>query len=295
MDSPKAETGFLDKVSLYALFNFLPLPRNSEPYPPISLSAPPTEIESQATNSAPKDGEQLIENGINTQDLIVKSNVFEDPTIRMGFVRKVFGILLVQLLFTLAVIAIFAYHQPTKDFIQENFLLVLVAMIVNVIVLTTIVCVENVRRRHPVNLICLALYTFTMSLLLGTAASLMDSNVVISAVGITTVLVIALCIYAVQTKYDYTAAGGVILTFVMILLVLSVCGFWMPDFVDSLPITCLCTFIGCFFLIVDMQSIVGGNRSEQLDPEEYVFAALTLYVDVVRIFIYILRILEKFY
>ncbi|XP_043662191.1 protein lifeguard 1 isoform X4 [Drosophila teissieri] len=273
MDLPKEETGFPDKVSLYA---------------------PPTENESQATNSAPKDGKHLIENGIITQDLIIKSNVFEDPTIRMGFVRKVFGILLVQLLFTLVVIAIFAYHQPTKDFMQDNFLLVLVAMIVNIMVLTTIVCVENVRRKHPVNLICLALYTFTMSLLLGTASSLMDSNVVISAVAITTVLVIALCIYAVQTKYDYTAAGGVILTFVIILLVLSVCGFWMPDFVDSLPITCLCTFIGCFFLICDMQSIVGGNRSEQLDPEEYVFAALTLYVDVVRIFIYILRILQKF-
>ncbi|XP_043662195.1 protein lifeguard 3 isoform X7 [Drosophila teissieri] len=200
MDLPKEETGFPDKVSLYALFNFLPLPGNSEPYPPISLPAPPTENESQATNSAPKDGKHLIENGIITQDLIIKSNVFEDPTIRMGFVRKVFGILLVQLLFTLVVIAIFAYHQPTKDFMQDNFLLVLVAMIVNIMVLTTIVCVENVRRKHPVNLICLALYTFTMSLLLGTASSLMDSNVVISAVAITTVLVIALCIYAVQTN-----------------------------------------------------------------------------------------------
>ncbi|EDW46844.1 GM20992 [Drosophila sechellia] len=243
MDSPKKEKGFLDKASLYA--------------------PPSTENESQDTNSDPKDGEHLVENGIITHDLIVKSNVFEDPAIRMGFVRKVFGILLVQLLFTLAVIAIFSYHQPTKDFMQENFLLVLVAIIVNIIVLSTIVCVENVRRRHPVNLICLALYTFTMSVLLGTASSLMDSNVVISAVAITTLLVIALSIYAVQTKYDYTAAGGVILTFVIILLVLS--------------------------------SIVGGNRSEQLDPEEYVFAALTLYVDVVRLFIYILRILEKFY
>ncbi|EDV59609.2 protein lifeguard 1 isoform X1 [Drosophila erecta] len=295
MDSPKGETGFLDKVSLYALFNFLPFPENSDHYPTISLSAPPTEDESQSTNSYLKDGDQLIESGIISHDLIVKSNVFEDPTIRMGFVRKVFGILLVQLLFTLAVVAIFVYHQPTKEFIQENFLLVLVAFIVNIIVVITMFYVQDVRRKHPVNLICLTLYTFTMSVLLGTLSSLMDSNVVISAVAITTVLVIALSIYAVQTKYDYTAERGVILTFVIILLVLSVCEFFMPDFVDSLPIVCLCTFIGCFLLICDMQSIVGGNRLDQMDPEEYVFAALTLYVDVIRIFIYILRILEKFY
>jgi len=200
----------------------------------------------------------------------------------------------VQLLFTCAVMATFVYHGPTKQFVRENFVVFFLAMIVNIIVLIMIVCLESVRRKHPVNLICLAIFTFTMSLLLGAASSLMDSNVVLSAVAITTVLVTALCIYAVQTKYDYTAAGGVAITFVMILLVLSVCSFSMPGFVDSLPISCLCAVIGCFFLIYDMQSIVGGNRAEQLDPEEYVFAALTLYVDVVRIFIYVLRIVQKF-
>ncbi|XP_016993699.3 protein lifeguard 1 isoform X1 [Drosophila takahashii] len=287
MDSPKKPTGIVDKAALY-------VPTNNDRYPPIPLPAPPSANGSQTEDLAPEAAPQL-ESGTISHDLIVKNIIFDDQTIRKGFVRKVFGILMVQLLFTCAVMAIFVYHEPTKLFVQQNFVVVFVAMIVNIIVLIMIVCVESVRRKHPVNLICLAIFTFTMSVLLGATSSLMDSNIVLAAVAITTILVTALCIYAVQTKYDYTACGGLMITFVMIIVVLSVCSFWLPEFVDSLPISCLCGAIGCFFLIYDMQTIVGGNRAEQLDPEEYVFAALTLYVDIVRIFIYVLRILEKVY
>ncbi|KAH8365223.1 hypothetical protein KR084_006269 [Drosophila pseudotakahashii] len=296
MDSPKKPTGVLDKGVLYGngAYDFFPVPKNNDRYPPIPLPAPPSANGSQMEDLSSEAAPQL-ESGTIAHDLLVKSIIFDDQTIRKGFVRKVFGILMVQLLFTCAVMAIFVCHEPTKLFVQHNLVVVFVAMIVNIIVLIMIVCVESVRRKHPVNLICLAIFTFTMSVLLGAASSVMDSNIVLAAVAITTVLVTALCIYAVQTKYDYTACGGLMITFVMIIVVLSVCRFWLPEVVDSLPISCLCAMIGCFFLIYDMQTIVGGNRAEQLDPEEYVYAALTLYVDIVRIFIYVLRILEKVY
>jgi len=39
--------------------------------------------------------------------------------------------------------------------------------------------------------------------------------------------------------------------------------------------------------------IVGGTHKLQISQEEYVFAALTLYVDVINIFLYILQILQN--
>lgn len=38
--------------------------------------------------------------------------------------------------------------------------------------------------------------------------------------------------------------------------------------------------------------IMGGNHKLTISPEEYIFAALTLYVDIVNIFIYILTIIS---
>ncbi|XP_016957315.1 protein lifeguard 3 isoform X4 [Drosophila biarmipes] len=194
MDSPRKAPDFFDKDALC-------VPNNNDRFPPIALPAPPPRNLSETDGSAGEAVQpHLLESGAITHDLIVKSIIFDDQTIRKGFVRKVFGILMVQLLFTCAVMAIFVYHGPTKQFVRENFIVIILAMIVNIIVLIVIFCVESVRRKHPVNLICLSIFTFTMSLLLGAASSIMDSNVVLSAVVITTVLVTALCIYAVQTN-----------------------------------------------------------------------------------------------
>lgn len=46
------------------------------------------------------------------------------------------------------------------------------------------------------------------------------------------------------------------------------------------------------FLAVDTQLLL-GNKELSLSPEEYVFAALTLYTDVINIFLYILAIIGR--
>ena len=43
----------------------------------------------------------------------------------------------------------------------------------------------------------------------------------------------------------------------------------------------------------DTQLMVGGSHKYSLSPEEYVFASLNLYLDIVNLFIEILKILEK--
>ena len=49
-------------------------------------------------------------------------------------------------------------------------------------------------------------------------------------------------------------------------------------------------FIFMLYIIFDTQMLMGGHHSYALDPEEYVFAALSLYLDMVNLFIYILAI-----
>ncbi|XP_020806797.1 protein lifeguard 1 isoform X2 [Drosophila serrata] len=276
---------------------------NTDRYPPIPLPAPPLRPGSQSKDSGPEQGAHLMETGaaggeefvILEQIVVIKNIVFDDQSIRKGFIRKVFGIFLVQLLFTLGVMAFFLYHEPTKYFVQKNAIVVIVAAIINIMVAILIVCSETVRRKHPVNLVCLAIYTVTMSLLLGALSSFMNADVVLLGVGITAILVIGLSVYALQTKVDYTANGAVLVTFSMFFLLLIAAMCWSPyGGYNNLPFSLFGALLGCFYLIYDIQMMIGGNHQYQFDPEEYVFAALSLYVDVIQILIYVLRILEKF-
>jgi len=44
------------------------------------------------------------------------------------------------------------------------------------------------------------------------------------------------------------------------------------------------------YLVVDTQLMLGGHHRYALSPEEYIFAALNLYLDIVNMFLFILSI-----
>lgn len=47
----------------------------------------------------------------------------------------------------------------------------------------------------------------------------------------------------------------------------------------------------CIYLVYDTQMMMGGKHKYSISPEEYIFAALNLYIDIVNIFMYTLTIL----
>jgi len=44
------------------------------------------------------------------------------------------------------------------------------------------------------------------------------------------------------------------------------------------------------YIIYDTQLMMGGKHKYSLSPEEYIFAALNIYLDVINLFMYILMI-----
>ena len=42
---------------------------------------------------------------------------------------------------------------------------------------------------------------------------------------------------------------------------------------------------------MDTQLMMGGNKKYSISPEEYIFAALNLYIDIIMLFLYILEII----
>ena len=45
------------------------------------------------------------------------------------------------------------------------------------------------------------------------------------------------------------------------------------------------------YLVYDTQIMMGGGKMYSISPEEYIFAALNLYLDIVNLFLYILQII----
>ena len=90
---------------------------------------------------------------------LLTSSAFDEANVRRGFMRKVYSILSLQLLVTMAVMGIF-FIEPVKIYSRTDgqwmFWVAFVASMVCIIALT---CFEGVRRKAPGNLVWLGVFT----------------------------------------------------------------------------------------------------------------------------------------
>ncbi|XP_066250147.1 protein lifeguard 1-like [Euwallacea similis] len=227
---------------------------------------------------------------------IIKNSDFSEKKIRLGFIRKVYGILLVQLAITGGIIFLFTLEQHVKEYVacytMEFVLPPLVGMLVT---LFALICCGDARKRSPCNYILLFAFTISMALLLGATTSNVEPRILLVAVGITAAICLGLTLFSFQTKWDFTLCGGWLLCFLIVFTMFgcfSLYCFLRNENVLLLLYASLGVLLFSFYLVYDTQLIIGGNHRYSISPEEYVFAALILYLDVIRIFVYILRILR---
>lgn len=116
---------------------------------------------------------------------------------------------------------------------------------------------------------------------------------VLMAIGICSLLCMALYLFAMQTAIDFTASMGILVIFALAFLVLSILYIFYP----SKGLTWVLLIGGIVMLsiyfIIDIQLMMGGKHKYSLAPEDYILAATLLYVDIIYIFLYILMILGQ--
>ncbi|XP_063697198.1 protein lifeguard 1-like isoform X3 [Culicoides brevitarsis] len=221
----------------------------------------------------------------------MKGFEFNDESIRKAFIRKVYSILMCQLLLTLGFIVTFKYHDKTNLWVRQNQWLFYVSLAVMIVTLISMACCTNVRRTAPTNFIFLGLFTLAQGFMLGCTTIVYRGDEVMLAVAITAVVCFSLTIFAFQTKWDFTVMGGVLFVAVIILMLFGLVAIFFPGKTMSMVYGCFGAILFSIYLIYDTQLMMGGKHKYSISPEEYIFAALNLYLDIVNIFIYILTII----
>lgn len=72
---------------------------------------------------------------------------------------------------TFGFVALFVFHEPTKQFAYRNPAIFWVALVVLLVTMICMACCESVRRQTPMNFIFLGLFTLAESFLMGVSAS----------------------------------------------------------------------------------------------------------------------------
>lgn len=99
-----------------------------------------------------------------------------------SFFRKVYMILMCQLLITVCMIALFMFHQPTKNWVRVHTEMVWICLGITIVLLISMACCSSVRRKAPMNFVFLFVFTLAEGFLLASVSSAYDTEAVSSLI-----------------------------------------------------------------------------------------------------------------
>ena len=92
-------------------------------------------------------------------------------------------------------------------------------------------------------------------------------------------------------KVDFTACGGVLVSLLVVFVLFGMFAILTPSRTTYIFYASLGAFVFSLYIVLDTQMMLGGDHKYSLSPEEYVFAALNLYLDIINLFLYLLAII----
>ena len=164
------------------------------------------------------------------------------------------------------------------------------AVVGSIVSICAIACCRQ-DKKVPHNYIWLGVFTLSEAWLIATICTKTDPKIVLEAAVLTLGDVVAITIYAMTTKTDFTVCGPALFIFGM---TFSIVGFFLAIFGFHLGIVWagIGVILFSFYLLFDTQMIMGGDSKRyQFDEDSYILAAVALYLDIVNIFLYILQML----
>lgn len=213
----------------------------------------------------------------------------------MGFIRKVYSILTAQLLLTVIVAAPLQTMSPA--WLMANQWLCLVSMAATVGIVCAMTCVPKLFKEFPTNYILLFVFTLFEAVLVGFVSAAYTAGSVVVCALATVFIFLGMTVYAWNTKSDFTGMGPYLFAallsligFGLVISLLSMFGINIPG--ANLLYGFCGVLIFTFYIVFDTQLIVGEyhGHKHQFGIDDYVFAALNLYLDIINLFLQLLKL-----
>lgn len=225
-------------------------------------------------------------------------------SVRHGFVRKVYGILIFQLAVTIGIGAwVMRLGEAwILDHPNSVTLALAASSALTIASLCALSCNPQLMRKTPQNYILLSLFTLGKAVLIGFISAQYAQESVLIAMGIVALTVFGLTIFTCQTTYDFTGVVPYVFTCGLVLcglgLALSLASMLGAGAFEAFGVLRLLYAAGgallfSFYIVLDTQRIVGGKTELDYSVDDYAMAAISLYLDILNLFAFLLQVFGK--
>jgi len=207
-------------------------------------------------------------------------------------VRKVLGIVGAQFVLTFAMCLASAYY-PAFGMAMNDIWVILLGLFLLIGCLIPL-CITNLRRKVPLNYLLLLGFTFGESIFIASATANLTVESVLTSIGVFALLLSCLWCGALVAKTSAKLMLFLIISAVVacifqitIMVTLLCCGYLYGSI---LGYAIAGLIVAAIYVIVDLVIIMIPGA---ISKDDYILGALMLYVDLLRLFMYILMIFGK--
>jgi FtsH-binding integral membrane protein len=204
---------------------------------------------------------------------------------RATLVRRTYGLVFVSIIVTALGVA-FGFTQPAlMQAVAQHPFITMLAMF------APLVMAMQARRSFPKNLILTLIFTFIEGIWLAPFLLFAEraSPGIVGQAGLLTLSTFGvLTLYAVLSKRDFSAWGSFFIVGLWVLIATALLNMFVGSAIGSLWIAGGTVLVFSGLLVFDTWRIV---RSGQYGPDDYVPAAVNIYLDLLNLFIAIITLL----
>ncbi|KAG8389306.1 hypothetical protein BUALT_Bualt02G0215700 [Buddleja alternifolia] len=215
--------------------------------------------------------------------------MLESPELRWSFIRKIYTIVSIQLLLTIAVASVVVTVHPISRFFTTTgagLALYIVLIITPFIVLFPL---YYYYQKHPVNYLLLGIFTVALASAVGLTCAYTSGKVILEAVILTAVVVVSLTLYtfwAARRGQDFNFLGPFLFGAIIVLMVFAFIQILFPlGRISVMIYGALASIIFCGYIVYDTDNLI-----KRYTYDEYIWAAVALYLDVINLFLSLLTL-----
>ncbi|OXA54645.1 uncharacterized protein LOC110850108 [Folsomia candida] len=229
------------------------------------------------------------------------SFVFSTASIRQGFVRKVFSILLLQIVTTFGVVTLVTFSDSVRDALRNlTFIYVSIPLVILDLCLIIFILVKPERMKTtPINYIGLVVVTMATTFPIGVGTSYVEIKyAVLFPTGLIVTSTLSVLLFCLQSRKELSFLSGFLISTLSLVLtaVLLFFAFRVENEREMgtiLGVAVVMTILLEMLWIGLIRGIIFGDKNRygtRCSEEDYILAAVLLYVVVILIFLVILLI-----
>jgi len=218
---------------------------------------------------------------------------FDDESQRSGFARKVLSHVtwMLGVVFAINLAAFHASAETIRYLQGPGGWVYWLAMIAALFIIMAYLCHPSLYH-HPQKYLTLLTFAGAIGTLCMYATLQYRASTVVLAAGLTLCCTAGLALYAHRTQRDFTAMGAGLSSALLLLLLVGLLQIWYRDQLLQTLAAAGGALLFSVYIVYDMQLILGGqHRKHQFGIDDDALAAISLFLDIVNLFLSLLELL----